>query len=98
VSTTTSRGQIRTDSGIDTHKFTGKERDSESNLDNFGARFDSSSLGRFMSPDHGPFHLANQQPLNRYAYALNNPLRFIDPGNWTQSIRHSGSTLNALIK
>jgi RHS repeat-associated protein len=31
--------------------FTGKERDSESGLDNFGARYDSSSLGRFMSPD-----------------------------------------------
>ena len=31
--------------------FTGKERDIESGLDNFGARYDSSSLGRFMSPD-----------------------------------------------
>ena len=33
------------------YKFTGKERDSESGLDNFGARYNSSSLGRFMSPD-----------------------------------------------
>ncbi len=33
------------------YKFTGKERDSESGLDNFGARYDSSSMGRFMSPD-----------------------------------------------
>jgi hypothetical protein len=32
------------------YKFTAKERDSESGLDNFGARFDSSTLGRFMSP------------------------------------------------
>ena len=31
--------------------FTGKERDSESGLDNFGARYMGSSLGRFMSPD-----------------------------------------------
>jgi RHS repeat-associated protein len=30
--------------------FTGKERDSESGLDNFGARYDSSSMG-FISPD-----------------------------------------------
>jgi RHS repeat-associated protein len=29
------------------YKFTGKERDAESGLDNFGARYDSSSLGRF---------------------------------------------------
>ena len=34
-----------------TRKFTGKERDSESGLDNFGAGYNSSSLGRFMSPE-----------------------------------------------
>jgi RHS repeat-associated protein len=33
------------------HKFTGKERDSESGLDNFGARYNSSQFGRFMTPD-----------------------------------------------
>jgi RHS repeat-associated protein len=33
------------------YKFTGKERDSESGLDNFGARYDSSQYGRFMTPD-----------------------------------------------
>jgi RHS repeat-associated protein len=43
------------------YKFTGKERDSESNLDNFEARYDSSSIGRFMSPD--PSGLALADPL-----------------------------------
>ena len=61
--------------------FTGKERDPESGLDNFGFRYDSSSLGRFMSPD--PFmasgRVENPQTWNRYTYALNNPLRYIDP-------------------
>jgi RHS repeat-associated protein len=33
------------------YKFTGKERDSESGLDNSGARYYSSSMGRFNSPD-----------------------------------------------
>jgi RHS repeat-associated protein len=33
------------------YKFTGKERDSESNLDEFGARYYASSIGRFMTPD-----------------------------------------------
>jgi len=61
------------------YKFTGKERDSESGLDNFGARYDSSSLGRFMSPDSGSFNAVNPQSLNRYIYALDNPLRYIDP-------------------
>jgi RHS repeat-associated protein len=34
-------------------RFTGKERDSESGLDMFGARYYGSSLGRFMTPDWG---------------------------------------------
>jgi RHS repeat-associated protein len=66
-----------------TYKFTSKERDSESNLDNFGARYDSSILGRFMSTDHGPFVWRDPQTLNRYIYTRNNPLKYVDPsGNY----------------
>jgi len=65
-----------------THKFTGKERDSESGLDNFGARYYSSPMGRFTSVD--PIwvkidRLLDPQRLNLYAYARNNPLAFLDP-------------------
>ena len=61
--------------------FTGKERDSESGLDNFGARYNSSAMGRFMSadPKHVSTHLSDPQSLNRYAYARNNPLLYVDP-------------------
>jgi|SRR5579864_15299 len=59
--------------------FTGKERDLESGLDYFGARFYSSAMGRFSSPDEGAFALGNPQSFNRYLYGLNNPLRRIDP-------------------
>ena len=65
-----------------TYKFTSKERDTESNLDNFGARYDSSILGRFMSPDPKILtikHIANPQKWNNYAYTINNPLRYFDP-------------------
>ncbi len=51
--------QIAGDTGA-THKFTGKERDIESGLDDFGARYYDSSLGRFTSPDEftgGPIDL-----------------------------------------
>ena len=63
-------------------RCTGKERDSESGLDNFGARYDASSMGRFMTPD--PIHIMKQklidpQQWNMYAYVRNNPLRFTDP-------------------
>jgi hypothetical protein len=33
------------------HKFTGKDRDSESGLDNFEARYNLSGIGRLISPD-----------------------------------------------
>jgi RHS repeat-associated protein len=39
---------------------TGKEPDTESNLDNFGARYHTSNLGRFTSPD--PSGLLAQKP------------------------------------
>jgi RHS repeat-associated protein len=62
-------------------KFTAKERDQESGLDYFGARYFGSSLGRFNSPD--PLLNSGRpwlpQSWNRYAYTLNNPLRFTDP-------------------
>jgi RHS repeat-associated protein len=65
--------------------FTGKERDSESNLGNFGARYNSSNLGRFMSPDPDNAGASpdNPQSWNAYSYVLNNPLVFTDPdGLW----------------
>jgi RHS repeat-associated protein len=65
--------------------FTGKERDTESGNDYFGARYYASSMGRFMSPDWSakmepvPYaKLDNPQTLNLYAYVGNNPLRFVD--------------------
>jgi RHS repeat-associated protein len=63
------------------YKLTGKERDSESGLDNFGARYDASSLGRFMTPDPllNSGRPWNPQTWNRYAYARNNPLAIVDP-------------------
>jgi len=64
------------------YKFTGKERDSESGLDNFGARYDASSMGRFMTPDPVFFQadmLTDPQRFNQYAYVRNSPLTLVDP-------------------
>ena len=61
------------------YKFTGKERDSESGLDNFGARYNSSQYGRFMSPDPLGGKLVDPQTLNKYSYTRNNPINLVDP-------------------
>jgi RHS repeat-associated protein len=64
--------------------------DAESGLDNFGARYDASSLGRFMTPDPllNSGHPANPQTWNRYTYALNNPLAIIDPTGLYNLVSH----------
>jgi len=60
--------------------FSGKERDSETGLDYFGARYMSSAQGRFTSPDPATSSakLDDPQTWNRYAYVTNNPLRYVD--------------------
>ena len=63
-----------------TQKFTGKERDAESQLDYFGARYFSGAGGRFTSAD-APFadqFAENPQSWNLYSYTRNNPLRYVD--------------------
>ena len=74
-----------TNSCSQNYKFTSKERDSESNLDNFGARYYASTTGRFMSPDWALKPLAvpyakfgDPQTLNLYTYVENSPLNRID--------------------
>ena len=62
-------------------KFTQKERDSESGLDYFLARYYSSAQGRFTSADPivlSRNRLVDPQQLNLYGYVRNNPLIFID--------------------
>jgi RHS repeat-associated protein len=77
---TTAQGYSASD-GV-RQKFTAKERDNETGLDYFGARYYASSQGRFTSAD--PLYiemgrLGDPQQLNLYAYTRNNPLKFIDP-------------------
>ncbi len=65
-----------------TLKFTGKERDVETGLDHFGARYLSAAQGRFTSADPkvvGNSRLLDPQRWNLYGYARDNPLLFVDP-------------------
>jgi RHS repeat-associated protein len=62
-------------------KFTSKERDIETGLDYFVARYFASSQGRFTSPDDflNDTHATSPGSWNLYAYVRNNPLRYVDP-------------------
>ena len=62
-------------------KFTGKERDNETGLDYFQARYFSGAGGRFTSADASLVDQFAADPgsWNLYTYTRNNPLRFIDP-------------------
>jgi len=73
--------QVISGSGVNRYKFTGKERDSETNLDYFGARYYGSNMGRWTSPDWSdgaeavPYaELRSPQSLNLYSYVQNNPV------------------------
>src|SRR4051794_6771298 len=76
------------------YEFTGKERDNESGNDYFGARYYASTMGRFWSPDPtflNVLKVVNPQRWNLYAYALNNPLKYIDPdGQETIAVYYPG--------
>ena len=67
------------------HKFTGKERDSETGNDDFGARYYSNRFGRWLSADWSavpapvPYaNLTNPQTLNLYAMVADAPESFAD--------------------
>jgi RHS repeat-associated protein len=73
--------RIITSSTDNPYLFTGKERDSESGLDYFGARHFSSHFGCFLQAD-APFadqEVSDPQSWNLYTYVRNKPTEFIDP-------------------
>jgi RHS repeat-associated protein len=79
-------GLACTGSDVSPMHLTGKEQDSETNLDYFGARYYSNEMGRWMSPDWSakeepvPYaDLTNPQTLNLYGFVKNNPLSTTDP-------------------
>lgn len=59
--------------------FTGQERDEETGLMYYGARYYDAKAGRFMGVDPWEGDIKNPQTLNKYNYANSNPLKYSDP-------------------
>ncbi len=74
-------GAVLTQAGVgaSTYGFTGEQFDSYIKLLYLRARWYDSGTGRFTQPDTIIPDPMNSQSLDRYAYAHNNPLTYIDP-------------------
>jgi len=70
--------QERNDAGANDYWYTGKAEDESIGLSYFGARWYSTGLGRFMAVDPVEVDEANVHSFNRYAYANNNPYKYVD--------------------
>jgi RHS repeat-associated protein len=67
-------GNLQTD-----YQYTGQRKDSYTQLIEMGARWYDAQIGRWISADTIIPDLANPQSLDRFAYVLGNPLRYVDP-------------------
>ncbi len=71
--------------GLDTlgtknkYKFGGQALDPNDSLLFLRARYYDSSVGRFLNRDPSPGALVNPLTINKYEYALSDPLRYSDP-------------------
>ncbi len=65
------------------YKYTGKERDAETNYDYFGARYYDARIGRFLAVDP---HASAYPALSPFAYAGNNALAFVDPSGMDSTV------------
>jgi len=67
-------------------RFTGQREETSLGFYDYGARPYDPALGRFLQADTLVPNPGNPQSLNRYAYVVNNPLRYTDPsGHWIET-------------
>jgi RHS repeat-associated protein len=64
---------------VDAKWYTGKPTEDEIGLSYFGARWYDPAIGRFMAVDPVGVMPDNFHSFNRYAYANNNPYKYVDP-------------------
>ncbi len=79
------------DGGSNNRWYTGKQEEAAYGINYFGARWYDPSIGRFMAIDPVGFNTDNIQSFNRYAYANNNPYKFVDPDGRNAALAACGA-------
>lgn len=91
-------------------KYTGHLHDDETNLEYMEARYYNAQWGRFTSEDplflqigasqESAKLLSDPQSLNSYAYARNNPLKYVDPDgrDWMEDTNNFFKTANDRVR
>ncbi|MBQ9471055.1 MAG: RHS repeat-associated core domain-containing protein, partial [Bacteroidales bacterium] len=78
--------------------FTGHEHLQQFGLIDMQARLYDPHLGRFLAPDPYVQAPENHQSLNRYAYCMNNPLKYVDPnGEFSVLAVLAGAAIGGII-
>jgi RHS repeat-associated protein len=76
-------GEVKSGGTQSKYLYTGKQKDAETGLSYYEARYYNPHIGRFAQPDKLLADVYDPQQLNRYAYVRNNPLKYTDPsGNF----------------
>jgi RHS repeat-associated protein len=72
-------GGVRSGGTNTKYLYTGKEKDFETGLYYYGARYYNPNIMHFTQPDNVIPDIYDPQSLNRYSYVKNNPLKYTDP-------------------
>jgi len=75
-------------------QYTEKEKDQETGLNYYESRYYGSDIQHFTQPDTVIPDPYNPQELNRYSYADNNPLKYVDPTGHINEILSYNNALN----
>jgi len=87
-------GEVKSGGTESKFGYTGQEKDVETGLNYYDARYYDPHVRRFTQPDTLLPDVYDPQQLNRYAYARNNPIKYTDPSGNINEILSYNNALN----